>query len=490
MPDATATFGYDGTLLNAGLRQQESNIQASANRSEKTFAKLSGAIKGYFSFQAIKGIGSAVMGQLGSAGDLIDITERLNVSAEEFQRVDFMAKKKGSNAETIIKALEKLNSALAEVDNEKAASAFSELGIDPAEMARLSPQQQIYALSQAFQEAQESGTGYAEIFDLLGKSAGELLPLLRTSREELMEFASQPVVSEAHIRMMDGLDDKIETATDGLMKMAKEQLAAKTISDEERAAIEKKIDLLEKQRQKQRDATAEEIRKKQAVEQSTDAEKAASKVANESKTTAKKDASKMQGQLDTAMEVKRLKALAAGRKKAAEEIEREGQVMQRIMQLVQQDGMDPAEAEKLARQMQGWQDKADGRRRKVRGYSSKQGGRMMGGSVDDYNRLQAIELSGPNEGRYKYSGTYMGPSRSTPSRMMGSGLDEFHARNGTRGAAAAGFTSTSGVAYNSTAAQQAQGRQQQQRGTAASVAAADAPALLRAILDVLKNGLG
>lgn len=514
MTDATATFGYDGTLLNAGLRQQERTIKSSADRSEKAFAGLSTAIKSYFSISALSGIGEVIVAQLSRAGDIIDATERLQISAEEFQRLDFMGTKKGTDVETIVKAVERLNRSLADADDsDGVAKALRVLRVDAAQLAGMGPERQIHTLAGAFQDAEKRGEGFSEAYDLMGKSFGELLPLFRTTREELVKFSQVEVVSETQLRQLDMMDDRIETMMLALKKGGTNVLGwasndlLQTMHNgfkksegwmdtgifdlmgmEEPQWLKDYVDRDAIQQQiKDRDALAEQHRKSAAakIEESKATGKLSEAESKSSSANNRAAAGKMKDELDLEMEVKRLKALAAGRKKAAEEIEREGQVMNRVIQLVEK-GMDPGEANKLARQMQGWEDKANGRRRKVRGYSSKQGGHMMGGSVDDYNRLQAIELSGPNEGRYKYSSTYMGPSRSRPSRMMGGGLDEFHARNGTRGATAAGFTGTTGQAYNSTSATQAAGMQRQK---AQSALGGDMGAKLDRIIALLQTGL-
>jgi hypothetical protein len=75
-------------------------------------------------------------------------------------------------------------------------------------------------------------------------------------------------------------------------------------------------------------------------------------------------------------EIERLKALAGGRKKAADEIDREMRIRRDMLQIIQQTGATEEQARKLATQKADLEDRVDGKRRKIRGVQG--GGRLMG----------------------------------------------------------------------------------------------------------------
>jgi hypothetical protein len=72
--------------------------------------------------------------------------------------------------------------------------------------------------------------------------------------------------------------------------------------------------------------------------------------------------------------------------------------------------------------------------------------RRMGG-LDDFNRLQQIDLTGPTEGQYT-NRAGLGGTSTIPARRIGGGLDAFNKANNLRGLPGAGFPGTSGTSID------------------------------------------
>jgi len=109
------------------------------------------------------------------------------------------------------------------VENKKAAEALENLGINAEWLASVPLDQKMTALAGAFEQARASGTGYNDIVDLMGKSAGELIPLLSSGKEGLEAmFASAPVLADSAVQSMAALNDKV----DGLVSRTKTGIGA------------------------------------------------------------------------------------------------------------------------------------------------------------------------------------------------------------------------------------------------------------------------
>lgn len=154
------------------------------------------------------------------AHDIENLSRKTGASVEDIQRFGFAAKETGSSVDVFSTALIKLSRNSAAVKNflngvgdsfttideggeivslsgNKAAKALSQLGIDAKSFVAASPTQQFIALGDALKAAGDSGL--PAVFDLLGKNAGQLLPMLKMNREELEKLLNVSVISASSI---------------------------------------------------------------------------------------------------------------------------------------------------------------------------------------------------------------------------------------------------------------------------------------------------
>ena len=135
--------------------------------------------------------------------------ERLKVTSDSLQRIGFQAKFSGTETETLIKSLEKLDRQI-QSGNSKSISALKDLNVDAQKLAGLSPEQKLIELAGGFQQAEASGRGLSQLNTLFGKQYGELLPLLRKSREELEAISNQQVVDAKAIKAAGEFNDALD----------------------------------------------------------------------------------------------------------------------------------------------------------------------------------------------------------------------------------------------------------------------------------------
>lgn len=167
----------------------------------------------------------AIVGTLKAAADefgrVRDLSERFGESAESVQRVGFAAKQSGADIEIIAKSLSKAtqNASDAAAGNEKLAAAFEQLGINADEFVNMSMEDKLVAISAGLETVQGDSNKLVLALDVLGKSGGDLLPLLKQGPDALREsMAAATVATQAEIEALDDLADRLD-ATGGKVRV-------------------------------------------------------------------------------------------------------------------------------------------------------------------------------------------------------------------------------------------------------------------------------
>ncbi len=194
----------------AGLGGLEARLGGFAKKAGGVFSGAFGAMGSGL----LAGIGvGAIKQSLNAFDDLADTSLRLNESVEVLQRVGFAAEiLAGVDLEGLTSQFLRLEKSLGEVGNEKASAALANLGISAESLARLPLDEKILVLSKAFQQARESGTGYNDLLALMGKSAGQLIPLLSTSAEEIRNLMDSAVTMNAGgVASLAALNDRVDS---------------------------------------------------------------------------------------------------------------------------------------------------------------------------------------------------------------------------------------------------------------------------------------
>lgn len=159
---------------------------------------------------------SAIVGGVRSVlnemDDLADTALRLNESTETLQRVEYASKiLAGVDLSGITGSFLKLEKALGDVENKAAGDALAHYGVTAEGLARLPLDQKIITLAGAFQKARADGTGYNDLLALLGKSAGDLIPMLEQSGQTLRDtFADAPVILDGTVQRMAAMNDQVD----------------------------------------------------------------------------------------------------------------------------------------------------------------------------------------------------------------------------------------------------------------------------------------
>ena len=253
--------------IEASLRLEIAQYQQALAKAKADAAKFKDQLK-----KTGSGLGGALFGQMGSQlsallpaasvaaavggfksiatsmDDLVDTALRLNETTETIQRVEFASKRLASvDAEGLTRSFLRLERSLGDIENIQAAKAFEDLGISASQLAALPLDQKVLVIAEAFQKARETGTGYKDIMDLLGKSAGDMIPMLTQGKDAIEAmFAEAPVVIDATVQRLAMANDRIDGMIDKVKSWATEAIGAviglATMSADEMVAAQEASD--------------------------------------------------------------------------------------------------------------------------------------------------------------------------------------------------------------------------------------------------------
>jgi hypothetical protein len=213
-----ARFGMDATGFKAGIKQVES---ASKGLSRDLNGNLKGAIAGAFGTAAIVAAGKATMDY---AGQIADLSERLGVSTDALQEMDFAARLTGTNLETFTGFLEKLSVSREEAlqGNDELRDSFARLGVSLEDLRTKRLEDLTRQIGRAVQ-----GGDVQQLMPSLkgvgGRGAGALVPTFRMGLEEAGQQAraANAIISAEDIAALDEAGDQFSA----LFQIIRAQLA-------------------------------------------------------------------------------------------------------------------------------------------------------------------------------------------------------------------------------------------------------------------------
>lgn len=180
-------FGADTSPFRRSLNEMRSDVKQFS-------ASAKSQLSGLFGAGAITAWVSAT---LDAAGRIDDLSKRLDMSAESFQRLSYASKLSGGDMEVVGKALTILTKNLAEAKKggDGFADAAATLNVNLAELAGMSPEGQMIELARGYQASADKGAALSAIMKLLGKSGAEIIPMLAGGPEELTAMLDEATVA-------------------------------------------------------------------------------------------------------------------------------------------------------------------------------------------------------------------------------------------------------------------------------------------------------
>jgi hypothetical protein len=201
-------LSLDGSGWQRGLNQ----AGAAANHfASDQLGELKGKIAAAFSIGAIEEISRATIEY---AGKINDLSDRLGVSTDYLQQMDYLLKQNGSSAEDLAGVFERISAARADALSGKAdaISNFQKLGITQQQIASEAPEKILDAIGKQFKTLGNSPQLTAAFREIGGRGAGVLIPSFMEGLEEgrANAVAAGAVISESVIIQLDEIGDHFD----------------------------------------------------------------------------------------------------------------------------------------------------------------------------------------------------------------------------------------------------------------------------------------
>jgi hypothetical protein len=160
----------------------------------------------------LAGLVAGIDGILAKAGQLQDVSDAFNVSAESIQRLANVAVTANLSVEEIGSKLGKLGKAAQEAagGNEKLKEAFEKINVKGQELVSLNPEQLFDRLREAISSGALAGEDLSIVNDLLAKDYQRFMPLLRMTAEEYKNLGNaSAVLSDVTVSNLDAMNVKL-----------------------------------------------------------------------------------------------------------------------------------------------------------------------------------------------------------------------------------------------------------------------------------------
>lgn len=374
MSDAIVRMGYTDADLAEGLRRTSSRMRRFQTETKASFTGIAATARSAFtSAMGFIGVGAGVAGLKALADEydrINDLARQLDESPEALQRLGAMAKLNGSDLESVARSMNKLNK---EVAAGNAAEAFRELGIEANRFLSLNADEQMIQLAAAFQEAERKGKGLTAAYDLFGKSASDLLPLLRTNVDELRRFRDMDVVSADQIAQVAAINDRFDAlaitvktkviqtmmnAADGF-RMVRAAIAGMISGEGGENTLDKELGRIGTE---MGDALQSSKKKKTPI---VPAEKEEATAVQREKDRAESQAESLR-MLREELQILRLRS--SHQQQAADQMQREVNIRREALRIAKETGLSEKESLEIARKKQAMEDESKEKSRRIQGY--------------------------------------------------------------------------------------------------------------------------
>lgn len=179
--------GFDNTNLSSGMETTKEKVGHWAK-------EIATMVAGAFAFEKVLEFDK----QLGEmAQKLSDTADRLSVNTDEVQKLQYAAVMAGANIDIVAAALDRLAKAKVKViggDDPKGdlATAFFQFGITFKDLEALSPDELFHKIGESIEKTGANAKVTAGLMELLGRSGGALIPMLKELRARSDEA---PIIS-------------------------------------------------------------------------------------------------------------------------------------------------------------------------------------------------------------------------------------------------------------------------------------------------------
>jgi hypothetical protein len=215
---AGESIRFNASLNTVGFSSGAKNLQNIAQGAAAGISRHFGKIA-----MAVVGIGAAFLGvraavqsfnaAIAMGGQLNDLSARTGETAGNLAILQRAFENAGAGADAVGQTINRLQRAIVEAGEggKEQAEAFGKLGLNLERLKELTPTEQLQAVAAALQKVGNDSDRSAIAMQLLGRSGGELLPLLRAMGVELdiarKQLGSTPQVMDRVTASFDTIGD-------------------------------------------------------------------------------------------------------------------------------------------------------------------------------------------------------------------------------------------------------------------------------------------
>jgi hypothetical protein len=231
MADVTTTFAAKDESFANTVDKLNGRLQGFQAETQSFTSKVGEMAKGFAAFAVpIAGVAAAFFGARGAAaaftdairvgGELNDLAARTGETAGNLAVLQRAFDNAGASAGQVGPIINRLQRNIVEAGESAegpAARAFSKLGLSLEEVKEMTPTEQLQAVARALQGVTNDSERTAIAQQLLGKSGGELIPLLRAMDSELekarAQLGSYPKAVDLANKALDDIGDNFVSIT-------------------------------------------------------------------------------------------------------------------------------------------------------------------------------------------------------------------------------------------------------------------------------------
>jgi hypothetical protein len=156
------------------------------------------------------------------ADKLTNLQDRTAIGVETLQRLRIVGDDAGVSLDTMANAASKLQKNLGQ-GSESTAAALAQIGLQFADLKKMSPEDQFYAVADALKKVDDQDTQVALGVQLMGKNFTELLPAIKKGFDEVKD--SSAGMSAGTIKILDDLGDSAKRTYQNVKDYLGERLA-------------------------------------------------------------------------------------------------------------------------------------------------------------------------------------------------------------------------------------------------------------------------
>lgn len=205
-----AKLGLDGTAFETGLKRSQSLAKGIGR-------EISGSLAGMFAVDKLAEFGSRA---IETAGRINDLSNRLGVSAEFLQEMQFAAEQSGASLDDVASAIEKLSIARAKaLAGDKASiENFDKMGVAMETVKKLGAEGLFFATAKPFAEGVDPQKLIGPFRELAGRGAGALIPAMAEGLDKAAQQARNLglVMSNEVVASLDDFNDRVDVMKKGL----------------------------------------------------------------------------------------------------------------------------------------------------------------------------------------------------------------------------------------------------------------------------------